>query len=196
MDLASSDPCGHLAEIVAATCAQRTQDALCIFLKTHICICLRIVSANSPALKTLNDSLIRRFLTAYDAFKQHEPEKLPRLWLDAFAAYKRLPDSPKQVLIRFVAAHIIEDLSNALCCLMQAGLQLPKHTYDNVLDNIAACAQSEGALALAGDTLADRILDQLQRYIDPLGEFAIRQLRDYAWDQAFRLLQQGDCQST
>lgn len=98
-------------------CEARNSDALCIFLRTHLCICEREASSHrTPSLKELNAAFAAKMAEIYNCYKlranKEEAAKMPPLWVAAFNSY--MDGSPVLIVLAQMAmAHILGDLERS-----------------------------------------------------------------------------------
>src|SRR5271165_2902521 len=78
----------ELAEIARDYCADKTLDALCLFIRVHRCVFERIASSKFPQMVALNPLFARRFATVCKAFLAcDEFSDGPRIWRRALDFY-------------------------------------------------------------------------------------------------------------
>lgn len=182
-------PCSELADITHSQCENTSQkDAFCVFLRTHLCICSRIVNhyipARTPALLQLNKLFIDILLSVNKNFVESKEQH--NVWWDrAFHFYAENPHDYFQGLVMMVAAHIIGDLPLALSALSEGGVEIDKNDYDDVLFHILHCVKKEGISV--GSSFTEQVLSFIQKRVDPECKLTVKQMREYAWREYLRI---------
>ena len=74
------DPCRELEELCRAHCAEHGDDALCLFMKTHLCVCRSVIigKASRPILE-LNAKFVEKFIEVYANYNRGRSRDIPKL---------------------------------------------------------------------------------------------------------------------
>jgi hypothetical protein len=171
-------PCANLEAKAALHCSVHSeQDAFCLFLRSHLCICEKARGHHSPGIRSLNRLFVERILAVAARFDNHEPQDR-RAWTEAFAFYRRCGNTdPLGCLVRMAAAHIFADLP----ALLGEVDGVEKREYDEMLDVVLNCLDSCHCFEKPGDTISDRLIAYCKKRFDPTGRRTIHLMRELAW---------------
>jgi hypothetical protein len=176
--------CLHLEHCAQEHCAGVKPDALCIFLRTHLCICrLESTGFATAELQELNGRFAEEMVNVYTRFKHRKTDgagfyQLPETWNKAFDSLLN-GDARLITLAYMAAAHILDDLSRAL-----AFVEVTKPEYDAVLDHIVNCLAASEKVEEAD--FRERMYEAIQYFIDAPRKTVIALMRERAWDHAQR----------
>src|SRR5437879_621093 len=98
-----TDPCAELSAAASTQCKGRIDDALCLFLRTHLCICKKeSAQTASPELRRLDRLFAAEMVNVYRVFVNRKIDdkgwaELPWQWIKAFDLY--LSDAPQLLVL-------------------------------------------------------------------------------------------------
>jgi len=185
----STDPRQALSELATRHCALKTEDALCYFLKIHLCIYDKIDSSRFTQMAQLNPIFANKCIDVCTAFLENRSFKdRPSAWLEAFGSYMDEPCPITLTLALMAKAHIMCDLPVALYELeVKTGIAVDEDQYEGVYLLIVECMNQMDADLKSNGMLIDEIALQISKNLHLPRNFHIWRLRAKAWE-AYKLL--------
>lgn len=170
-----SEACQKLENVAREHLKTWDKDAWYVFLKTHQCICQRIIVSESVPLLLLNARFASICLQTYRKYferRTRPQDTFPKLWVWALQKYKKNRFAYSHLLPKMAAAHILEDLEAALF-----GSGLDQSAYFQVFDDIVQCSDELSAHYGRIDDFNERMRASLLKWLQPLGHLTIWELR-------------------
>ena len=192
------DGCRNLSRARESYCKTRNpQDALCAFLGIHECICLAVERSSSEEIIRLNSHFANLCVKVHYRYHYRQGRQFGWLWSFALEAYDEEPNAIARLLPLMAAAHIIEDLPNAIYDCYPVS----KDEYNAVFYHIVDCVEATRKSHQISRNAWGRILRQFRRnapindtlvglvlafgtavaWLPPFLNPGINKMRDVAW---------------